>query len=202
VTPVELDPQFWWWLARATGLVAWGFVIAAIAWGVMLSGKAVRRRGVPAWLLDLHRYLGTLALLFVAVHLAALAADDYVQFSAADLFVPMASDWRPIAVALGIASLALLVVVQVSSWLMRHLPRRVWRGIHFSSIGVVAFGTMHGLLAGADSGSYAVQLGGLSALTVLAVLVVLRVVNRAEQGDAARVDRAEQLARARERLGA
>jgi DMSO/TMAO reductase YedYZ heme-binding membrane subunit len=200
VTSVELDPQFWWWVTRATGLVAWCVVCAAIAWGVLLSGKVVRRRGIPAWLLDLHRYLGTLALLFVAAHLGALAADSYVQFSAADLFVPFASDWRPTAVAFGILAFALLVVVQVSSWMMRHLPRRVWHTIHFSSFGVLALGTIHGILAGADAGSYAVQLAALAILAVISVLVVLRIVNKAE-ASTARPDRAQQLARARQQLG-
>lgn len=201
MTSVRLDPQFWWWATRATGLVAWCMVTAAIAWGLLLSGKVVRRRGLPAWLLDLHRYLGTLALVFTAAHLASLAADSYVQFSIVDLFVPMASDWRPAAVAFGIGALVLLLVVQVTSWMMRHLPRRVWHGIHFSSFGVLALGTVHGVLAGADVGSAVVQLGALSALTVIGVLVALRVANRGAHLEAVRPDRAEQLARARERLG-
>jgi DMSO/TMAO reductase YedYZ heme-binding membrane subunit len=201
VSTVQLDPQFWWWVARATGLVAWCMVTAGIAWGLLLSGKVVRRRGIPAWLLDLHRYLGTLAVVFVAAHLAALVADNYVQFSVADLFVPMASDWRPTAVAFGIVALALLVVVQVSSWMMRRLPRRVWHGIHLSSFGVLALGTIHGALAGADAGSAAVQLGTLSALAVVGVLAALRVANRTD-GPTASSDRAQQLARARERLRA
>ena len=200
VSSVQLDPQFWWWVARATGLIAWFVVSVAIAWGLTLSGKVVRRRGIPAWLLDLHRYLGTLALVFVVAHLGALVADGYVHFSVVDLFVPMASDWRPTAVAFGIAALLLLLVVQVSSWLMRRLPRRVWHGIHFSSFGVLAFGAVHGLLAGADAGSPAVRLGALCVLSVIAVLVALRVVNSTEHRDPARPDRAEQMARARERL--
>ena len=53
-----LNPQVWWWLARATGIVAWCMVTASIVWGLTLSSRLVRRRKVPAWLLDLHRYLG------------------------------------------------------------------------------------------------------------------------------------------------
>ena len=66
--------------------------------GLVLSGRLVRRRRLPAWILDLHRYLGTLTLAFLAVHLAALVADGYVDFDLRELFVPMASAWRPGAV--------------------------------------------------------------------------------------------------------
>ena len=93
-----LPSQLWWWVARATGIVAWVFATSAVAWGLVLSGRLVRRRRLPAWILDPHRYLGTLTLAFLAVHLAALVADGYVDFDLRELFVPMASAWRPGAV--------------------------------------------------------------------------------------------------------
>ena len=122
--------QVWWWLARASGLVAWAAAAAAIIWGLALSSKAFRKRRLPAWLLDLHRYLGTLTLVFIGVHLTAIVLDSYVHFSVGDLFIPMASSWRPRAVAWGIVTLDLLIVVQVTSWLMRrqtpgHTPERL-----------------------------------------------------------------------------
>ena len=74
-------------------------------------------------MLDLHKFLGTLSLVFVAVHLGALWADNYVHFGASELFVPMASTWRPGAVAWGIVAMYLLVAIQLTSWAMRRLPR-------------------------------------------------------------------------------
>ncbi|MCJ7438577.1 MAG: hypothetical protein MUP97_12565 [Acidimicrobiia bacterium] len=118
-----ISSQVWWWAARATGIVAWAATAAAVAWGLALSSKVVRRRRIPAWLLDLHRYLGTLILVFVGVHLGALAADSSTSFGVRELFVPMASMWKPGAVAWGIAAFYLLVLIQVTSWLMRSLPR-------------------------------------------------------------------------------
>src|SRR5690606_18401442 len=97
-----LPSQLWWWVARATGIVAWAFATAAVAWGLALSGRLVRRRRLPAWILDLHRYLGTLTVAFLAVHVLALVADGYVQFGPKEIFVPMASAWRPGAVTWGV----------------------------------------------------------------------------------------------------
>ncbi len=172
-----VNPQVWWWLARASGIVAWCMATASIVWGLTLSSKLVRRRKVPAWLLDLHKYLGTLTLAFVAVHLVALVADNYVDFGLKELFVPMASTWRPGAVAWGIVALYLLLVVQVSSWLMRRMPRKGWHRIHMTSFAVFAAATVHGALAGADSGTPLVQFAAVAGTTVVLFLVFLRLLN-------------------------
>ena len=172
-----MNPQVWWWLARATGIVAWCMLTASIVWGLTLSSKLVRRRRVPAWLLDLHRYLGTLTLVFVGVHLGALAADDYVHFGMRDLFVPMASTWRPGAVAWGIVALYMLLLVQLTSWCMNRIPRRLWHRIHLTSFAVFVAGTVHGALAGADRSELLVQFGAVAGTTVVTFLVFLRVLN-------------------------
>ena len=104
-----MDSRFWWWLTRAAGIVAWVIVAAAVVWGLLASTKMIRRRGVPAWILDLHRYLGTLTIVFVAIHVAAVWLDSFVKFDAKQLFVPFASSWRPHAVAWGIFGTYLLV---------------------------------------------------------------------------------------------
>jgi sulfoxide reductase heme-binding subunit YedZ len=173
----SVNPQVWWWLARASGIVAWCMATASIVWGLTLSSKLVRRRKVPAWLLDLHKYLGTLTLAFAAVHLVALLADNYVDFGLRDLFVPMASAWRPGAVTWGVVALYLLLVVQVSSWLMRRIPRRLWHRIHLLSFAVFAAGTIHGALAGADSGTPLVQFAAVAGTTIIVFLVFVRILN-------------------------
>ena len=34
-----MNPQFWWYVARAAGIVGWLFLTAAVLWGIMLSTK-------------------------------------------------------------------------------------------------------------------------------------------------------------------
>ena len=77
----------------------------------------------------------------------------------------MASAWRPGAVTWGGVALYLLLVVQVSSWLMRRIPRRLWHRIHLLSFAVFAAGTIHGALAGADSGTPLVQFAAVAVRT-------------------------------------
>jgi hypothetical protein len=172
-----MSEHTWWWLARATGMVGWVLATASIVWGLALSGRLVRRKKLPAWLLDLHRYLSTLTLAFVAVHMGALTLDHYVAFSLNDLLVPMASTWKPGAVAWGIAAFYVLVVIQVTSWGMKWLPRKVWHGIHFSSFFVFVAATVHGVTAGTDAAEPLVQMGALVGATLLITLVFLRVLN-------------------------
>ena len=68
-----MTTQLWWYVARAGGLVSWALLAATVLWGLSLSSKVFGRRPRPAWLLDLHRYLGGLAVVFVGVHVAATA---------------------------------------------------------------------------------------------------------------------------------
>ena len=154
-----MSQQLWWYTVHAGGLVAWALLLAAVGWGLVLSTRPIRRPR-PAWALDLHRFLGGLAFVFVAVHLIGLLADSYVGFSVADLLVPMASHWRPGAVAWGTVGLYTLLAVELTSLAMRRLPRRVWHGIHLLSFVALALVTLHAFMAGADASSPGRDLAG------------------------------------------
>jgi DMSO/TMAO reductase YedYZ heme-binding membrane subunit len=143
--------HFWWYVARAGGLVAWGLVVASCAWGLLHALRTFGRRPSPSWMLSTHRYLGALAVSFVAVHVVAILADSYVQFSLADVLLPLASTWHPVAVAWGIVGMYLLVAVEVTSLVRSRLSPRLWRGVHMLSYVVLALSTIHLLSAGTDA---------------------------------------------------
>lgn len=169
--------QLAWYVARSSGITTWALATASIVFGLALSTRLVRKKGVPAWLNSLHRYLGTLMLVFTAVHLGALVADNWVHFGVAELFVPMASRWRPGAVAWGIVALYLLVAIQVTSWCRRWLPRRLWHSVHLTSIPMFVFGTVHGFQSGADRNNVVVQWGALAGSAALLFLILFRVMS-------------------------
>ena len=171
----ELNPQLDWYIARTSGLVAWSVVTASILWGLALSTRLVRRRGVPAWLLDLHRFLGTLSLLFVGVHLLALWGDNYVYFAWKELFVPGGSPWRTAACAWGIVAMYFMIAIQLTSWSMRRIPRKLWHTIHLSSFLLFIGSTVHAFQAGADAGNLLVQWGALTGSTLVLFLIIFRV---------------------------
>ncbi|HZP30342.1 MAG TPA: ferric reductase-like transmembrane domain-containing protein [Acidimicrobiia bacterium] len=189
-----------WYVARASGLVAWGLVVATILWGLVMATRVLRRRPRPAWLLDMHKFLGVLTLVFVGVHVTSILLDDFVHFGLADVLVPLASSWHPVAVACGIVGMYLLVAIQTTSWLRRHLSPTVWRTIHLTSYGVFAITTVHMLAAGTDvramlATGVAVVLG-ITATMLGALAWALRA-DAAEEERLERLDRLERLARSR-----
>lgn len=153
-----MNGQLWWHVARAGGLVSWGLLTLALLWGLALSTRLLGARPTPAWLLDLHRFLGGLATVFAGVHVVGVVADSYVDFGPADVLVPMASAWRPGPVAWGIVSLYLLLAVELTSLARRRLPGRLWRVVHAASLPLWVTATVHLLSAGTDARNGAVRL--------------------------------------------
>jgi hypothetical protein len=165
----------WWYLARSSGLVAWALLAMAVLWGLILATRIFNRVPSPKWFNDLHRFLGGAAVAFTAVHIAGLVADSYVHFGAAEVLVPLASKWKPIPVAWGVISMWVLLAVEISSLMMRHLPRRVWHGIHMSSFVLFVTATVHALTAGTDTRGEAFLLVLTAAFVLVLLLTLVRI---------------------------
>jgi predicted ferric reductase len=170
-----MSNQLWWYTARAGGLVAWALLAASVLWGLALSTKVTGKRPRPNWMLDLHRFLGGLALVFTAVHVLAIIADSYVSFGLTQVLVPLASTWHPVAVAWGIVGLYLLAAVEVTSLLRKHLSKRVWRATHMLSFPLFLLTTIHVLSAGTDRHNVALRGAMIAASAAVTGLTFIRV---------------------------
>jgi DMSO/TMAO reductase YedYZ heme-binding membrane subunit len=172
-----VNGPLWWYVARSSGLVAWALAAASVIWGLGVSGRPLGRRVPPAWLLDLHRFLGGLALAFTGVHVGGLLLDRTVEFGLAAVLVPFASGWRPGAVAWGVVALYLLVAVEVTSLAKRRLSHRVWRRLHLLSFPMYVAATAHLLSAGTDARSILVQRTAVAATALVLFLALLRLLS-------------------------
>ena len=177
-----MTSQFWWWVARSSGMVAAVLIALTLVWGLLLTTKAIPRKGMPAWLTDMHRMLGGLAVAFIAVHTVALFLDSYAHFAWAELFVPFQSAYRAGAVAWGIGAFWLLLVVEGTSLLQRRMPRKLWRGLHFLSYPVAVMVACHAMTAGTDAGNPLFRAVTFGLLAVLAALTAYRVVSGRRRG--------------------
>ncbi|HEX3621468.1 MAG TPA: hypothetical protein VHT97_04050, partial [Acidimicrobiales bacterium] len=177
-----MDSKLWWYAARANGLVAWGLLAASVLWGLALSTNVGRGRPRPAWLLDLHRFLGGAGLVFTGIHVVSIVLDSYVHFGLLEVLVPLTGDWHPVAVAWGIAALYLFVAVEVTSLLRAHISQRAWRLTHFASFALFALATTHALSAGTDRAAPLMRWGILGVTAVAAGLTALRVVQALAAG--------------------
>jgi DMSO/TMAO reductase YedYZ heme-binding membrane subunit len=164
-----MNPQAWWFVIRASGLLAYVLVGLTVIVGLLLSTRLLGRRPPPDWMLDWHRFLGGLSLVFTVLHLLSLLIDDYIQFRLVDLFVPFVASWRPVALAIGIVAFYMAVAVQVTSLVRHRMPARWWRRVHQLSVPLFVLATAHLLLAGTDADHPLVLLtvGGLSATIAL-----------------------------------
>ena len=184
-----MNEQVWWYVARSSGIVAWAVLTLSVVWGLMLSTRLMRARAAPAWLLESHRFLGALGVIFTGVHLGGLVADSYVHFGWAELFVPMASEWQPGAVTIGIVTLYLMLAVELTSLVRTRLPKRLWRAVHLSSLPMFALATWHGLAAGTDVGSRLYAMVGVIAVDAVLFVLIVRITAGRRAGSAARAAR-------------
>src|SRR5204863_1416764 len=103
---------FEWYLARASGTVAFVLLTIAVILGLTLSGRSK----LPYWprfaVEDVHRFAGLLTGSFVSLHLLVLFVDSYLPFSLTQLVVPGASTYRPLATALGVLAAELLLALR------------------------------------------------------------------------------------------
>ncbi|MEM7324575.1 MAG: ferric reductase-like transmembrane domain-containing protein [Actinomycetota bacterium] len=169
-----MNDQFWWFVVRSTGLVALVLLAVGVIGGLLLSTRVLGRQPRPDWVLDWHRFVGGLTVIFVALHMAALLADSYIEFRVVDLIVPFVSSWRPFAVGLGVLAFHLLLAVEISSLVRRRLSGTVWRRIHYVSLPAFVLSTLHLLLAGEDASNTLVLLGVGMLVGVIAVLSFVR----------------------------
>ncbi len=156
--------QIWWYLTRATGIVATVLAVAALVWGFFFSARNTGKHLRPAWWLDLHNWLGGSALAFTAAHMLFVYFDN-TGYGLADLFIPGAST---VAITWGVVATYLFAITVFTSWPKKRLPRRVWRVVHLSSVIGVALAGVHAYQAGADAKTTAF-LAGLVVCSAFAV---------------------------------
>jgi sulfoxide reductase heme-binding subunit YedZ len=165
--------QLFWFTARAGGIVAWALLTASVIWGLWLSGRVRPLGARPAWILDLHRFLGGLATIFVGVHVGSIMLDSYTSFGPADVLVPFASSWHPLAIAWGVVGLYVLLAVELTSLARHRLPQRLWRVLHVASLPLYVVATVHYVAAGTDA-SNPMSLAAIGAATAAIVLLFAR----------------------------
>ena len=181
-----MNEQLWWYVARSGGIVAWALLGASVLWGLALSTKVTNGKPRPNWILDMHRFLGGMALLFTGIHVISLMLDSYVHFGLSEVLVPLASAWHPVAVAWGVIGLYLLLAVELTSLARKKIPKRLWRMTHFLSFPLFLSTTVHALTAGTDRSTMLLRSGVIIVSAAVTCLTFVRV-RQVERRDAATV---------------
>ncbi len=166
------EVPIWWFVARATGVMALFAMGLSVMLGVLLSTRLLPDRRRPAWLLDVHRWLSGICVVGLLAHLASLVADSYLVFGWKELLLPGTSAWEPLAVSVGVIGLWTLVIGTIAAVLRKRLQRRTWLILHRLTYGSFALSMIHAILAGTDA-THPLFLGFALAMIVLVLFLVV-----------------------------
>ena len=165
-----------WTTSRAAGVTAFGALTLDVVFGLFVSTGLLDRWVPRGASVDVHRWLASVSLTLVAVHLLALLGDASVHFDAVDLLVPFVSPYRPGAVALGVFAMYGALAVQLSFGWRKRIGVRAWRALHSTAFAVFVAAVIHGLLAGSDAGHEGMRALYASSGAVVLGLVIVRIV--------------------------
>ena len=140
-----------WILLRAAGIGSYLMLFLSVAWGLVATTSIVTKRISKPSANLFHAFVASTGLALLGVHLGLLLIDGFMPFSLADITVPMASDYRPVAIAAGIVAMYAVVVVVVSSWLRKPIGTVWWRRLHVLAVPAFTLVLVHGVFAGTDT---------------------------------------------------
>ena len=140
-----------WDTARAGGFAAYALLSLAVIAGLVLRNRWQSDRWPRLITTELHGFLSLLGLVFVTIHVLAVAVDPFTHFGLREVLLPFVSHYRPLWMGLGIVALYLLLAVWVSTRLRTRIGYRLWRQIHLLAFLVFAASTVHGIGTGSDT---------------------------------------------------
>jgi predicted ferric reductase len=166
-----MPDQILWFASRGSGIVSLLLSTAIVCLGFLI----VVRWSHPTWprflTAELHRRLALLSVIFLGLHIVTAITDPFTSLGLVAAIVPLASSYRPVAVAFGVISLDLTIAVIVTSLLRERIGHRLWRAVHWLAYGSWPLAVAHSLLAGSDA--FAPWMLAITGLCIAAVIVSL-----------------------------
>lgn len=183
------EPKAYWYLSRASAMVAYGLLWLSMALGLGITNKLARVWPGGPIAFDLHQFASLMGLAFALFHALILLGDKYINYDLAQVLVPFnSSGYQPVWVGLGQIGFYLLAIVGLSFYVRKRLGNRSWRLIHYLSFLTFALALLHGIFAGTDSTVTAIQVFYQATGAVLLFLLVYRIlITRFAAKKAARV---------------
>jgi methionine sulfoxide reductase heme-binding subunit len=164
-----------WYLMRGSGVTSLLLLTGVVVLGILTSRKTSLPTLPRFATMTLHRSISLLAVVFLAVHVGTAVLDPYAQVQLLDAVVPFLGSWQALMLGLGTLALDVFAAVIVSSLLMRHISRRVWRTIHWLGYGTWPLAFVHSLGVGSDSRALWLRAIAGASLATIAIAIGWRV---------------------------
>ncbi|HEV7450496.1 MAG TPA: ferredoxin reductase family protein, partial [Pseudonocardiaceae bacterium] len=184
VSQAQLDPAVWWYVARASGLLAWVLLGASVVGGLLMATQ-LAHRGTRTWTEGLHEFVGALAVVFTVLHLASALVADQLRIGLRELLVPFVRPDNPVAQGCGVLAFYLLTAVVLTSWARALLSWRWWRRVHLLTFPLWGLACAHAVLTGSDTSHPIFYWVGLAVGVVILFLGVFRLLTVRLAGAAA-----------------
>lgn len=168
-----------WMAIRGSGIIAYLLLAGSTIWGLLISTKVLGRSVKAKPVTWFHESLAIGSLVATGIHMYFLFNHDYIDFGYRAIFVPGASAWRPLPVALGVIAFYMMFVITVSFYVKKWIGQNVWRAIHMTSFGTFVGAALHGIFSGTDTSSVAVLTMYASSLAIVVMLMVVRITQAA-----------------------
>jgi len=143
--------HIWWYITRASGLMAYLLVWFSTIWGFAISSKILDPFLERQFTYDFHEHLSLLSLGFVLLHLTVLVLDKVQPMSLVEVLIPFVSSYRPFWTGIGIIAFYLSILVTVTFYIRSLISMKTFRTIHYLSIAAYVGALFHGLYSGTDS---------------------------------------------------
>jgi sulfoxide reductase heme-binding subunit YedZ len=125
----------------------------SVSLGLAMSGRLVRRRGLPAKLRRAHEALTLATLAMIVAHAGLLLFDSYLRPGLAGITVPFALGYRPLFTGLGIIAGWLAAILGLSFYVRKRIGTRLWRSLHRFTIVAYVLALVHVIGSGTDARS-------------------------------------------------
>jgi len=167
--------QVFWYATRATGVVATVLAVGSLVLGLFFSARNTGAKRTAAWWLDLHNWLGGLALIFTGAHLLTVYLNDNSGIGLVQLFIPGTAGTGQWGITWGVIAAYTFAVAVFTSWPRKRLSRRAWRAVHLGSVGGVFLAGIHAFESGSDATKTVFEAGLLAATAFFAYALSVRV---------------------------
>ena len=140
-----------WDVARAGGFTAFGLLTLSVAIGLALTlhwQSSFWPRIINS---ELHNFITLLALVFTGVHILAVWIDPFTSFGWNEVFIPFASHYRPVWMALGIVAFYIGIAIGLSTWLRPLIGYKWWRRLHVLTLLLYGLVLVHSITTGSDT---------------------------------------------------
>jgi methionine sulfoxide reductase heme-binding subunit len=148
-----VDGQLFWLASRALGIVAILLLSLSVSLGLAMSGRLLRRPGLPAKLRRFHEASTLVTLALIAAHAGVLLADGYLRPGLAGITLPFALGYRPLWTGIGVIGGWLAVILAASFYVRRWIGVKTWRWLHRWTLAVYILALAHVVGAGTDGRS-------------------------------------------------